>query len=453
MSIVKSFGTVLSDHPSVFRVTSTIKTTYTPDIVVPEVFRGDFVWKEYLSRIINQGTCGNCWAAATTGVLADRFGILTLGQNIYRFSSYQLTICEGIISDKPPFDPNVLSQINLAAHSTRACYGNTILTALKEIYTQGIMGYDCFTNSEKVGQGIKTLKSYTSTEDLPKCESVLGVNYDTCSDGITAARFFRSINYYSVGSNIEDIKKDIFKFGSVVSGFIIFDNFLNNYDGKSVYTGPLPDSKPQGGHAIRIVGWDRQKIDGQTIDYWIIANSWGSSWGRNGYFYMKIGIPECQLEQNVYSLIPDVPGINIINKNIPLHVTPEDIIKRAQIQIDTNTGYKMSAIKKLQEGLLRGSFRELYNPKYMPDFATFVAGGESRVHPLYTDFPISPYFKTKGSASPLDFRLDRSDMPLILSDSEENVTIKGSINLIVLLIFAVSIILTVIILKKINYIT
>jgi len=36
--------------------------------------------------------------------------------------------------------------------------------------------------------------------------------------------------------------------------------------------------KMLGGHAIKIVGWGS--------NYWIVANSWGSSWGLNGYFWM-----------------------------------------------------------------------------------------------------------------------------------------------------------------------
>ena len=436
----KSFGTVLNDHPSVFRVSSSLKTSFVPDITPPTVFRGDSVWKEYLSRIINQGKCGNCWAAATTGMLADRFGIMTLGQNIYRFSSYQLTICEGVVSDKPPYDGKVLSQINLAAHSTRACYGNTIITALKQIYIYGIMNYECFTNSEKIKQGIKTLKSYTSTADLPKCESVIGTDYGECSDGITAARFFRSINYYSVGTDINEIKTDIYKFGSVVSGFIIYDDFLNEYDGKSIYMGPPPNSKPQGGHAIRIVGWDRMTGEEQPIDYWIIANSWGSSWGRNGYFYMKMGIPECQLELNVYGLIPDIPTIEALSKNIPLHVTPEDILDRSRIEIDVNTGYRLSAIRKMQQGRLQGSFRELYNTKYMPDFNGFVAGEQSSVHPIYTSFPISPYFK----------ELQGNNMfgaPML--KTQEDSDKSGELPVLLLfLIFSFSIILTVVLMKR-----
>jgi hypothetical protein len=99
------------------------------------------------------------------------------------------------------------------------------------------------------------------------------------------------------------------------------------------------------------------------------------------------------LEQNVYGLIPDIPTINLMNKNIPLHVTPEDIIERAKIQIDINTGYKFSAIEKMKRGLLLGSFRELYIVKELPDYNIFVAGKVKTFPPIYSGFPISPYFK------------------------------------------------------------
>lgn len=37
-------------------------------------------------------------------------------------------------------------------------------------------------------------------------------------------------------------------------------------------------------HAVAIVGWGN---DG-TYDYWILRNSWGSTWGDNGYMYIEI---------------------------------------------------------------------------------------------------------------------------------------------------------------------
>lgn len=38
-------------------------------------------------------------------------------------------------------------------------------------------------------------------------------------------------------------------------------------------------------HAIRLLGWGVEK----DVHYWIVANSWGTSWGTNGTFKIKHG--------------------------------------------------------------------------------------------------------------------------------------------------------------------
>jgi hypothetical protein len=155
---------------------------------------------------------------------------------------------------------------------------------------------------------------------------------------------------------------------------------------------------------------------------------------------MKMGIPECQLELNVYGLIPDIPTIEALSKNIPLHVTPEDILDRSRIEIDVNTGYRLSAIRKMQQGRLQGSFRELYNTKYMPDFNGFVAGEQSSVHPIYTSFPISPYFKELPGNN-----MFGAPMLTTQEDSDKS----GELPVLLLfLIFSFSIILTVVLMKR-----
>ena len=36
-----------------------------------------------------------------------------------------------------------------------------------------------------------------------------------------------------------------------------------------------------GGHAVKMIGYG---TDSQGVDYWLCANSWGTSWGERGYF-------------------------------------------------------------------------------------------------------------------------------------------------------------------------
>merc|ERR1719264_503814 len=44
-----------------------------------------------------------------------------------------------------------------------------------------------------------------------------------------------------------------------------------------------------GGHAVKIIGWGQEE-DG--TDYWIVANSWGTSWGMSGFFNIAFGQTE-----------------------------------------------------------------------------------------------------------------------------------------------------------------
>lgn len=50
--------------------------------------------------------------------------------------------------------------------------------------------------------------------------------------------------------------------------------------------------KNLGGHAVKLIGWG---TDAGT-PYWLIANSWNSDWGENGFFRIIRGVNECGIE-------------------------------------------------------------------------------------------------------------------------------------------------------------
>ena len=50
-----------------------------------------------------------------------------------------------------------------------------------------------------------------------------------------------------------------------------------------------------GGHAVKIVGWGKQGED----KYWIVANSWGTSWGEDGYYRIVAGSNACGVATDV----------------------------------------------------------------------------------------------------------------------------------------------------------
>ena len=40
-----------------------------------------------------------------------------------------------------------------------------------------------------------------------------------------------------------------------------------------------------GGHAVTVIGYGTDASQG---DYWLVRNSWGTSWGEQGYFKMAM---------------------------------------------------------------------------------------------------------------------------------------------------------------------
>lgn len=60
-------------------------------------------------------------------------------------------------------------------------------------------------------------------------------------------------------------------------------------------------------HVVSIVGWGETQ-DNPAIPYWIVKNSWGTSWGENGFFRILRGSSEpggeCAIESITVSAIP-----------------------------------------------------------------------------------------------------------------------------------------------------
>jgi hypothetical protein len=369
---------------------------------MPKEFNGIEVWKNFLSPITEQGKCGNCWAHASTCVLADRFAILSLGQVRFIPSPYDITICGayqfsnieqqwGNVTELQKMDdyfqgrkvdPNNELQ-------SAACEGAALYTAANILYTEGVTDITCFPSKGAPKRDASYDVNQTSSgssSDLPYCYKLQTLDFDTCVDQKTAMKKYRAKTAYNVGDpehdTLDDLEQaimhEIYRNGPVVSGFVVYDDFMDptQYDGKTIYQHKNKNASSDGGHAVRIVGWGEEIVNNELIPFWWIANSWGKSWGLDGYFKFKRKMVECQLELNVMAMLPDFPGMTITDTSIIPIESKDEITTRnfTKHYLDPTCGFYTSAMDKVKQCKLQGNISLYADPNYTyPDYSTFFA--------------------------------------------------------------------------------
>lgn len=90
------------------------------------------------------------------------------------------------------------------------------------------------------------------------------------------------IKYASVRQDLETIKRTLFSGAAISFGFTVYSSFMSGNWDRTTGIMPIPKRTEtiEGGHAVTIIGWDDSK---QAFH---IQNSWGTSWGQQGKFWM-----------------------------------------------------------------------------------------------------------------------------------------------------------------------
>lgn len=134
-------------------------------------------------------------------------------------------------------------------------------------------------------------------------------------EAYTEAQNNTIIKYSRVPQTISAIKKTLVSGAAIAFGFNVYESFEHNDWSKNKIM-PIPKPKFEksfGGHAVAIVGYD------DDIACCKIQNSWSSSWGDKGYFWMPyelITSKECSDFWCIES---------IKNSNAPMNYEPNKI--------------------------------------------------------------------------------------------------------------------------------
>lgn len=257
-----------------------------PNMKLPDSFDG---WRKsgLLHSSRNQGDCGSCWAYSVSGVLDDRINIGVCGKFKEYLSPQYLIDCD----------------MNEMGCNGSSSLGRVFLNLRHDGKFGGIYSETDYPYVGKSQTCITTICDQNNS--VKPCIPSTAVKYDFTDDSIVTMSMTDSNGNLDLPNSIINMKQEVIQNGPISVAMTVFSDFFAYTNGVYVPT----TSQVAGGHAVKIVGWGKTTDSSMGVpagtDYWIVRNSWGTGWGQNGYFYIKMGT-SCNIESNAFAGKPDL---------------------------------------------------------------------------------------------------------------------------------------------------
>jgi len=209
----------------------------------------------YVTPVKDQENCGSCWAFATTATLESTT----------------------LISQNTPCDPDAGTCIDLSEQEmlscsqAGSCNGGYVEEASDYISVNYNAGcWWCRHTPYNMGLPPEICYPYTMSSTC----AALG----TCGNNR-----YKIDTWYGVPvTSADDIKSALNTYGPLAVTFAVYSDFYSNYASGIYEASSCEQSKNKlvGYHAVSVVGYD------DTGSYFIVKNSWGSTWANEGGYFM-----------------------------------------------------------------------------------------------------------------------------------------------------------------------
>jgi len=226
---------------------------------IPANFDARDQWPGCIHPIRDQGHCGSCWAFAASEVLSDRFCIASDSKINLVLSPQHLVSCNNL---------------------NFGCNGGNPYFSWLFITGTGLVTDSCLPYQSYDGKS-------------PKCKE-----FTQCHDGQPKTFYKGKKGSTAILANAKSIQENMLKYGPVEAGFSVYEDFLQYKSGIYKHT----SGSLLGGHAVKIIGWGKEESSG--TNYWIVANSWNTTWGEEGFF--KIAFGQCGIDKACTAAQADV---------------------------------------------------------------------------------------------------------------------------------------------------